>query len=219
MTGTHGEPLLTATSLTVHTPAGEVFRPIDINIPAGAVVAVVGDPDSGKSSLLLALTGRMRGVRGELRVDGVDGIAHPGRIRRLTSVARIDELIVPEGSLSIEDCITERGLADACPARARLANYLHTAGVLGLEAKLTTLYRQLTPADQTRAAIAFATIQPPKIVVLDDFDHGATLADQEQLWNGLLALAAEGITVIAATTERTTIPPEAMTIEMEAHHA
>lgn len=219
MTATHGVtagPLIEAVGLTVRTPAGQVFKPLDVSIAAGQVVAVVAEPDAGKSSLLLALTGRMRGTQGELHIAGIDGIARPGKIRKLSSVARISNLIVPEGTLSIEDCITERGLADACPAKSRLANYLHTAGVMGLQTPLGALYESLTPADQTRAAVALATISPPTVLVLDDLDDGATLSDQEQLWAGLKGLAAEGITVVAATSERTTIPHDVQIIEMEA---
>lgn len=212
------EPLITARGLTVRTSQGPVFDPLDLDIPRGATVAVIGEPDAGKSSLLLALTGRMHGTRGALRVAGIDGIAHPRRIRRITSVARIDQVIVPEWTLSLDDCITERGLADACPARARLANYLHTAGLMGLTARRDQMFRQLTPADQTRAAVALATIAPPQLVVLDDLDRGANLHDQEQLWSGLQALAAEGATVIATTTEPAAVPAGVMTLRMEAHH-
>ena len=46
-----------------------------------------------------------------------------------------------------------------------------------------------------------------------------TLAEQEILWNGLVKLAAEGVTVIASTSERAAVPLEVTTIEMEALHA
>lgn len=212
------QPLITARGLTVQTPSGPVFGPLDLDIPGGATVAVIGDPDAGKSSLLLALTGRMHGTRGELRVAGIDGRTHSRRIRKITSVARIDQVIVPEWTLSLDDCITERGLADACPPGSRLPNFLHTAGLMGLDVRRNQMFRQLTPADQTRAAVALATIQPPKVVVLDDLDRGANLRDQEQLWAGLQALAAEGVTVIATTTEPAAVPAGVMTLKLEAHH-
>lgn len=212
-------PLVVADALSVRTTRGLVFHPFTAQIPPGSTVALAGSPDSGKSSLLLALTGRMRGVVGKLTVDGEDGIAHPGRVRKITSVARISDIVVLEQSLSVEDSITERTLADAAVPRARFANYLHTADLLGLDVPRSTLVGALTPADQTRLAVALATIRPARLIVLDDLDHGANLIEQEALWAGLTALAATGVTIIAATSELATIPPAVLTFEMDPRHA
>lgn len=213
------EPLATARGLSLQGPKGPVFGPLDLDLPRGAAIALAGKAGSGKSALLLALTGRMRGVTGELSVDGHDAIRHSRQVRKITSVARIDDLVEPEDSLSLEDCITERTLADAAPARARLANYLHVALLLGLDEPRSTAYGQLSPSDQVRAAVALASIRPAPMIVLDDIDRETTLAEQEILWNGLVKLAAEGVTVIASTSERAAVPLEVTTIEMEALHA
>lgn len=213
------EPLITAVDLRLATGHGIVFEHLTVQIPRGALVAVTGRAGAGKSALLLALTGRMRGVTGTLTVDGHDAARHPRRVRRETSVARIDDLIVAEPSLSLNDCITERTLADAAPARSRMANYLHTAHLLGLTSPLGTLYGDLPPADQVRASVALATIRPAPLVVLDDIDRETTALEQEDLWAGLARLAAEGVTVIATTSELTTLPQGILTIEMEPTHA
>ena len=212
-------PLVVAKGLALRTPRGHVFNPVTATVPRGSVAAVAGGDGTGKSALLLALTGRMRGITGGLTVDGVDAVAHPGRVRAATSVARISDLVATEPMLSLEDCITERTLADAAPARARLANYLHVALLLGLDEPRSTAYGQLSPSDQVRAAVALASIRPAPMIVLDDIDRETTLAEQEILWNGLVKLAAEGVTVIASTSERAALPLEVTTIEMEALHA
>lgn len=213
------QPVLVANELRLETGQGIVFDRVTATIPEGSVVAVTGRAGVGKSALLLALTGRMRGVDGQLTVDGVDALRHPGRVRKNTSVARIDDLVEPEESLSLDDCITERTLADAAPARSRLANYLHTAQLLGLTAPLTRSYGDLSPADQVRATVALATIRPAPLIVLDDIDRETTSLEQRDLWEGLLRLAAEGVTVIASTSERTAVPAAVITIEMDPTHA
>ncbi|HOA26783.1 MAG: ATP-binding cassette domain-containing protein [Propionibacteriaceae bacterium] len=211
-------PLVVAKGLALRTPRGHVFNPVTATVPRGSVAAVAGGDGTGKSALLLALTGRMRGITGGLTVDGVDAVAHPGRVRAATSVARISDLVATEPMLSLEDCITERTLADAAPARARHANYLHVALLLGLDAPRDTLFGQLSPADQTRAAVALASIRPSRLIVVDDLDRETTLADQAALWAGLLDLAAEGVTVVASTSERAAVPPEVLTLEMDPRH-
>lgn len=212
------EPLIVARGLRLPRGAGAVFD-VTAEIPRGAVVAVVGRAGAGKSSLLLGLCGRLRGVVGDLVVDGQDAARHGRRIRHSTSVARIGDLIEPERSLSLDDCITERTLADAAPARSRLANYLHTAVLLGLDAPLATHYGDLSPADRVRACVALATILPASLIVVDDIDRSTTIAEQRELWDGLLMLAGEGITVVASTSERSALPPAVRTIEMDPAHA
>ena len=213
------DPVLVAKDLRLETGQGVVFDGVTTEVPRGAVVAVTGKAGVGKSALLLALTGRMRGVTGELSVDGFDALRHPGRVRKITAVARIDDLVEPEDSLSLEDCITERTLADAAPARSRMANYLHTSNLLGLDVPLTTLYGDLSPADQVKAAISLATIRPAPLIVLDDIDRETTTLEQGDLWEGLLRLADEGVSIIASTSERTAIPLSVLSIEMDTPHA
>lgn len=212
-------PLVVARDLRLATPHSVVFENVTTQLPRGCVAAVTGRAGVGKSALLLALTGRMRGVTGELVVDGHDAARHYRRIRKATSVARIDDLIEPEASLSLDDCIVERTLADAAPARSRVANYLHVANLLGLNAPLTTHYGDLSPADQIRAAVALATIRPAPLIVLDDIDRETTTIEQTDLWEALGRLAAEGVTVVGSTSERSALPVDAITIEMEATHA
>lgn len=213
------DPLIVAKDLRLETPRGVVFAGVTTQIPRGCLVAVTGRAGSGKSALLLALTGRMRGVTGELVVDGHDAFSHPRQVRRITSVARIDELVEAEPALTLEDCITERTLADAAPARSRMAHYLHTAHLLGLVGPLTRTYGDLSPADQVRASIALASILPSPLIVLDDIDRKTTSNEQTELWEGFAKLAEEGVTVIASTAERTALPPGIITIEMDTTHA
>ena len=203
-----------ARGLQISTPLTRLVGPLDLAVPVGSVVAVAGPSRSGKSLLLLALTGRMRGVSGTLTVAGEDGIASPGRARARSAVARLQRLVVPEESLTLEDCITERTLMDAAKPRERHARYLRAAGLLSLDSRLDVLYGDLSPADQTRAAIALARIRPADVLVVDDLDLGATLSEQHELWAGLLALSGDGCTVIASTTERAAIPASALIVDL-----
>lgn len=212
-------PVVVTDGISLVTPRGVVFHPVTATVESGSAVAVVGAAGSGKSAFLLALTGRLRGLTGGLRVEGIDALRHPRQVRKITSTARIDDLIAPEASLSLEDCVTERTLADGANARARLANYLHTALLLGLDEPRSTLFGSLTPADQIRASLALATIKPASLVVLDDLDAETTLAEQTTLWGDLLKLADDGVTVVASTAERTTVPDGVQIIELGPRHA
>lgn len=207
--------VLRARGLSVATSHDPAFTGVDIDVPAGRFAAVVGAAGTGKSTLLLALTARMRPVRGELWVGGLNAMKRPGRVRSQTAIARISDLIEPENTLTLDECLTERTLFDAANPRSRQALFLHAARLVGLEIPLDTLFGDLTPLDQTRATLALACVRPSTFIALDDLDYDVTLTEQRLLWDGVAALAADGQPVIASTTERSVIPPEAITIDLE----
>ena len=62
------------------------LRGVDLTVPAGQFVTVIGSNGAGKSTLLNALAGTARATRGRLLVDGDD--VTPGRQRRHDGVER-----------------------------------------------------------------------------------------------------------------------------------
>ena len=53
------EPAVTARGLQLHGDRGPVFGPVDLEIAAGTLTLVQGPQGAGRTSLLLALAGRM----------------------------------------------------------------------------------------------------------------------------------------------------------------
>ncbi|MFC7766432.1 ATP-binding cassette domain-containing protein [Leucobacter soli] len=72
---------LVATGLTVEGPAGTIVQPLDLAVPPGRMLAIIGESGSGKTMTARALTGLLpRGTRaaGEASVGGaVDGGLRP----------------------------------------------------------------------------------------------------------------------------------------------
>lgn len=197
-----------------------VFGPVTATIPAGELVVVHGAAGSGRSSLLLALVGRMRGITGGLTVGGIDAVAHPRRVRPLTSVARIGNFVTLEGELTVAESVTERCLIDAIPVRdgmARLDALLETAGVPPrLRAALgsDTRIGQLPALDAALLSVILAMLRPARLVVVDDCDHDLDTVQQGQLWATLRHLAATGTTIVASTCDATPVPADTMIITL-----
>lgn len=213
-----GPLVVQARGLRVATSRGVVIPGVNVDLRRGALAAVVGTSQTGKSTLLLALTGRMRHLSGVLLVQGHDGLTHPARVRGVTSVARVADLIVPEGRLRVGECLTERLLMDAAGAQGR-ERYRYAARLMDLHCSDDTLYRDLSPADRTKVAVALAYVRPAAVLVIDDLDGGATLDEQRTLWSGLRRLSAGGMVVIASVGERAAIPADAVVIDLDAQEA
>src|SRR5205807_5952621 len=57
---------------TVEYPTGRALDAVDLRIPAGATIAVVGRTGSGKSTLASLISRLMDPTSGSIRLDGVD---------------------------------------------------------------------------------------------------------------------------------------------------
>ena len=159
----------------------DVLRNVELQIPAGQSVAVVGPSGSGKSSLLLLLAGLERPAAGRVVVAGADLAAldrdaladlrrdHIGIVFQsfhlLPSLSALDNVALP---------LQIAGAADALPrARALLER-------VGMGARLGHYPSQLSGGEQQRVAIARALVHRPRVLLADEptgnlDDHTAAL--------------------------------------------
>ena len=201
-------PVVRVAGLSLDGPEGPVFAPVDVTVRPGLLTAVVGPGGSGRSALLLALSGRMRGCRGTVLLDGVE---HPrrGDARRLRSrsaVARLAGLVAPEDRLDVAQSLAERALIDAVrPDQAEQA-FAAAEEVLDCHLDRDALVEQLGAYERTVLAVALARVRPADLVLLDDVDADLDVADQRRLLAALARLAATGPAVVVSTTERAALP-------------
>ena len=155
---------------------------VDVAIPAGQFVTVIGSNGAGKSTLLNALTGDVRPDRGRVRIDGQDvtGWPAPARARLIARVFQ-DPLAGSCEALSIEENLAlavargrVRGLAPALSRqlRERLRARLARLG-LGLEQRLSDRMGLLSGGQRQAVSLLMATLAPMKILLLDE--HTAAL--------------------------------------------
>ncbi len=70
MDSPHGAAV-TAEDFGLKGPRGWAFRGVRLDAPPGALIAIEGPSGSGRTCLLLALTGRMRPSEGRAEVGGL----------------------------------------------------------------------------------------------------------------------------------------------------
>jgi iron complex transport system ATP-binding protein len=148
-----------------------VVRDVDLVIGTGERVALIGPNGAGKSTLLRAITGLVRPVAGEIRIDGVpiDRLDRASIARRLAVVpqqaalpfaTRVEE-VVALGRLPHEDPI--RG--------ARPADRAATAGAIervGLGHLLGRDARELSLGERQLVLLALAVAQAAPVLLLDE---------------------------------------------------
>lgn len=147
----------------------EILRGVDLDVPYGKSVALLGPSGSGKSSLMAVLAGLERASGGNVQVDGLNfteldedelARARRGRIgivlqafHLLPTMSALENVAVPMELAGIEDPF------------GRAAKELEA---VGLGHRLTHYPSQLSGGEQQRVAIARAMAAAPKIIFADE---------------------------------------------------
>jgi ABC-type branched-subunit amino acid transport system ATPase component len=195
-------PVLAAAGLGLLTKAGWVFQNVDITLRPGSVAAIVGPAGTGRSCLLLALTGRMETNTGRLMVAGHLMEDAQAKIRAMTAVARIGSVAVPEPGLTVRESIDERCLMDNINARIGRTRFIDACNAMRITFDPAALVGSLVGEQATLFAVALACVRISAVLVLDDLDRGVSAAMQQTMLDALIRLSATGPTIIVSTTDR-----------------
>lgn len=179
----------------------DVLRGIDLTVPQGQTLALLGPSGSGKSSLMAVLSGLERASDGQLSVAGADFAAlgedalATARRGRIGIVLQAFHLLPTMTAL--ENVMTPLELAAMPDARTRAAAEL-TA--VGLGHRLDHYPAQLSGGEQQRVAIARALAPRPPLVFADEPTGNLDAATGEAIMDLLFARRAEtGATLIVIT--------------------
>jgi putative ABC transport system ATP-binding protein len=147
----------------------EILRGIDLNIPRGQFVAIMGASGSGKSTLLGLLAGLDAPTAGEVIVDGTEISRLPEdelaqvRGRKIGFVFQSYQLIPTLTAL--ENVLLPYELNANGDGKARSISLLES---VGLADRLHHYPVQLSGGEQQRVALARAFIVEPAIVLADE---------------------------------------------------
>ena len=143
-------------------PAVVALDGVDLEVPAGAMVGIVGASGCGKSTLLAIAAGLETPTSGVVEVDG-DRVVGPGPDRGMVFQAFS---LYPWKSVRANIAF---GLECAgTPRGDRAARVDELLGVTGLTAFADTLPHQLSGGMRQRVAIARALAPAPDILLLDE---------------------------------------------------
>ena len=149
--------------------ATEILRGIDLTVPAGETLALLGPSGSGKSSLMAVLTGLERSTAGTLTVAGADfthldedalALARRGRIGIVLQAFHLLPTMTAQ-----ENVATPLELAGEKEAWQRAARELEA---VGLGHRLSHYPAQLSGGEQQRVAIARAIASRPPLLFADE---------------------------------------------------
>jgi putative ABC transport system ATP-binding protein len=199
------KPALAACALTLTLGAGDgataILKGIDLTVPQGQVLAILGPSGSGKSSLMAVLSGLERASGGSLMVGGQDfstlsedglAMARRGRIGVVLQAFHLLPTMT-----ALENVMTALELAGVPDAGLRAAQELQA---VGLGHRLHHYPSQLSGGEQQRVAIARALAPRPALLFADEPTGNLDTTTGEAIIDLILSRRAEtGATLIIIT--------------------
>jgi len=186
-----------------HFGALHVLKNIQLEVPAGQVVIVIGPSGSGKSTLCRTIN-RLESIdSGRIAIDGVELPAEGKGLAQLRSDVG---MVFQSFNLFAHKTILEN--VTLGPIKVRKMNKKDAEDLaisllkrVGIEAQRDKLPAQLSGGQQQRVAIARALAMKPKVML---FDEPTSALDPEmvnEVLDVMVSLAKEGMTMIVVTHE------------------
>jgi ATP-binding cassette subfamily B protein len=175
-------------SFTYPTGGPEVLHNINLSIPAGSSLAIVGPTGSGKSTLVSLIPRLHDAPDGTVLIDGT-----PIREHSLEQL-RQNIGLVPQETFLFSETIAQNiafGRPDATQAQIiEAARVAHIANEIlefprGFETTVGERGITLSGGQKQRTAIARAVLRDPRILILDDALASVDTYTEEQILNGL----------------------------------
>jgi ABC-type multidrug transport system ATPase subunit len=172
---------------------------VSLDVAAGQLAVIAGPGGSGRTSLLLALAGRMRLVTGTITVGDHRLPADARRVQKLVAVAQAPPAVDLDDDLRVGELIKERKTIGGGHPKPSAVH--ETLGLLGFGAAPDLRVAALRPSDRTLLAVGLAAAEQPDAVVVDDADRGCDPEESQRVWAALSMLAAGGCTVLASSSQ------------------
>ncbi|WP_327413517.1 ATP-binding cassette domain-containing protein [Streptomyces sp. NBC_01233] len=201
-------------------PRGWVFRGVGIDAAPGSLIAVEGPSGSGRTCLLLALTGRMKATQGHAEIDGHRLPKRMATVRRIAALGHVPGVNDLDQALTVAEQLREGALLHRrydgpvrallrpraerrAQAAARIDEALAAAGLDldTLPKGARTSVRDLERLEAVRLSVAIALLGSPRLLALDDLDLKLSDTERTEAWALLRSIAARGITVLAVCSE------------------
>lgn len=134
---------------------------VTLDVPTGALTALVGPNGAGKSTLMRAWLGFERVDRGHVRVTGVDPAADPA-----TALAQV--AYVPQGSSLYRDLTVRDHLALAGCFRPSFDTAMAVERLSRIQVPLSRKIASLSGGQQAQVSLALALATRAPILLLDE---------------------------------------------------
>ncbi len=202
-TGSSGGPMIQMRDVEKHFGELHVLKNIQLEVPAGQVMVVLGPSGSGKSTLCRTIN-RLEPVdSGTIAIDGTE---LPSEGKALAQLRADVGMVFQSFNLFAHKTILENVTLGPMKVRRMNKKAAEDVGLalldrVGIVSQRDKLPAQLSGGQQQRVAIARALAMQPKVML---FDEPTSALDPEmvgEVLDVMTSLAREGMTMVVVTHE------------------
>jgi ATP-binding cassette subfamily B protein len=187
--------------LTFEGGAQPALRHVDLEIPAGQTVALVGAMGSGKSALVQLLPRLYDVTEGAVEIDGADvRSVDLVSLRNAIAVVNDDPFLFSatvHENIAYARSAASREEVQRAAAAAQAADFIERLPD-GYETRIGERGLTLSGGQRQRIAIARAILADPRILILDDATSSVDASTEQEIKNGLGKLLADRTTFVIA---------------------
>jgi heme exporter protein A len=144
--------------------ADVALRGVDLDVPAGSYVAVMGANGAGKTTLLKVIAGLAVPTRGSVTIAGIEMRRAGPRLRALVGVVGHESMLYPDLTAR-ENLVFHARLFGVRDPRGAIEE---AADRLTIRRALDRPVRSLSRGTKQRVALARALLHDPAVILLDE---------------------------------------------------
>jgi daunorubicin resistance ABC transporter ATP-binding subunit len=170
---------------------------VDLEVPSGSVVALLGRNGAGKSTLVQILATLLVPDAGTVRIGGVDAVREARRVRALIGLAgqaaAVDGTLTGRENLELVGRLYGLRRRDA---RARAQEVLERLSLASAGDRLVYTY---SGGMRRRLDLGASLVGRPLLLIMDEPTTGLDPGTRVELWRFIDDLVQEGTTVLLTT--------------------
>lgn len=168
---------------------------VSFDVEQGSIFGLLGPNGAGKSTLINILAGLVMKSSGSATIWGFDIDVNPRNAKASIGIVpqeiMFDPFFTPKEALELQ-----AGLYGVPKAKRRTMELLKA---VRLEDKADAYSRTLSGGMKRRLLVAKAMVHAPPVIVLDEPTAGVDIELRQQLWDYVVELNRQGVTVVLTT--------------------
>ena len=172
---------------------------VSIEVPRGALAALVGPDGAGKTTLIRLIAGLMRPDAGTLIVDGIDVTREPQQVQ--DRIAYMPQRFGLYEDLSVQENLDLYASLHGISQQERSRRYPELLQMTDLARFTQRLAGNLSGGMKQKLGLACTLIGSPEVLLLDEPTVGVDPLSRRELWEIIARLVREqSLTVLMSTS-------------------
>lgn len=195
-------PFVVATAISKRFGAVQALDSVSLELRPGEIVALAGENGSGKSTLAKVLTGVYHPDDGTLLVDGAEVHFRNPRQALNVGIAGVTQEVsaIPAFSVSENILLARKKRFFSLHSKRKLdRDVAHLLKQVGLTTNSRTLFQDLRPGEHVQVELAKSLSSNPRLLVMDEVTTRIGGRDAEQLFDVMMKLREQGVTIVYIT--------------------